>query len=64
MVFIVFIFNFIIRVLLNKALDQQKIDTMTNYNAEKVYLNAIYQSLNLGFFNLVIPFLIKLPNIY
>lgn len=64
MVFIVFIFNFIIRVLLNKALDQQKIDTMTNYNAEKVYLNAIYQSLNLGFFNLAIPFLIKLPNIY
>lgn len=61
---IVFLFNLIIQKLLILSVENQKLDTKTNLMIEQLRLLVFHQSINLGFFSIVVPLIIYYPDLH
>ena len=60
--FILFCFNPVIEKILYSSTRKQKLDNYTDENIELMFKISFYQTLNAGFFVLLMPFLAEFPN--
>ena len=59
---IVFAFNKIIRKRVMKMTRLYKLDNRTDEESEQIMLIVLHESLNMGFFSVIAPILVKLPD--
>lgn len=60
-VLIVLIFNRIIRKIVVYTTKMERFETKTDKKSEQISLIAIHESVNLGFFSIIVPILVQLP---
>lgn len=62
-VLITLTFNVLIMKIVIWTITKVKLDTRTDQESEQIMLVVVHQSLNLGFFSIIVPILVKLPSV-
>lgn len=61
-VLITLTFNVLLKKIVMWTTTKVKLDTRTDLESEQIMLVVLHQSLNLGFFSIIVPILVKLPS--